>query len=94
VSFRRQVSDSITGGVFYTGRRFPDQYRGAYFFGDWALSKLRVLRIDPAGSAVGSWVDFAERAAGPVKLAMGPDGSLYYLALNTGQIRRISYTGS
>jgi glucose/arabinose dehydrogenase len=93
VSFPRKVSDSITGGVFYTGRRFPDQYRDAYFFGDWALSKLRVLRIDPAGSAVGRWVDFAERAAGPVKLAMGPDGSLYYLALNSGQIRRISYTG-
>jgi glucose/arabinose dehydrogenase len=94
VSFPRKVSDSITGGVFYTGRRFPDQYRDAYFFGDWAVSKLRVLRIDPAGSAVGRWVDFAERAAGPVKLAMGPDGSLYYLALNSGQIRRISYTGS
>jgi len=37
--------------------------------------------------------DFATAAAGPVQLENGPDGSLYYLALNVGELRRISYDG-
>ena len=37
--------------------------------------------------------DLAAQAAGPVDLEFGPDGDLYYVALNIGQIRRISFRG-
>jgi hypothetical protein len=37
---------------------------------------------------------FARRAPGPVALHVGPDGGLlYYLNLNSGDLRRIAYVG-
>ena len=84
---------SVTGGTFYTGDRYPERYRGAYFYGDWAESWLRYL---PASALTGdptTPVDFASRAAGPVQIKTGSDGNLLYLALNAGELRRVVYTG-
>ena len=61
----RKVARSITGGVFYTGDRFPTPYRGAYFFGDWELSTLRAVRFDEAGTAVGRSTLLAGRRQAP-----------------------------
>jgi glucose/arabinose dehydrogenase len=90
IAYRR---GSVTGGVFYAGSAFPARYRGGYFFGDWSRSVLRFARIAPGGRAVPDADDFATHAAGPVQLEVGADGSLYYLALNVGELRRISYRG-
>lgn len=87
----RDVAASVTGGVFYAGSRFPAKYRGAYFFGDWERSWLRVVRFDADGKPLANPVLFAAPAAGPVKLAMGANEDLYYLALNVGEIRRVRY---
>lgn len=87
-------SASVTAGAFYTGDSFPSEYRNAYFFGDWSLSVLRWARFDDEGRLVGSVRDFASKAAGPVEIEVGPDGDLYYLATNAGELRRISYEGS
>jgi glucose/arabinose dehydrogenase len=84
---------SITGGTFYTGRTWPSEFRGAYIFGDWVGSWMRYLTPGSA-SHKATTRDFASDAAGPVELEFGPDGHLYYAALNEGQIRRISYRGS
>ena len=92
-SMGRKVARSMTGGVFYTGDRFPITYRGAYFFGDWELSTLRTLRFDESGMAVGRSTLFGRPAAGPVKFLVH-DGDLYYLALNAGEVRRVRYTGN
>lgn len=77
---------SVTGGVFYAATAFPARYLGGYFYGDWSRSVLRFTdgRVE---------LDFATNAGGPVQLEVGPDGSLYYLALNAGELRRISYRG-
>jgi len=90
VAYRR---GSVTGGVFYQGSSFPERYRGGYFYGDWSRSVLRFARIEPDGRMRPDAADFATAAAGPVQLENGPDGSLYYLALNVGELRRISYDG-
>jgi glucose/arabinose dehydrogenase len=90
IAYRR---GSITGGVFYDGTGFPERYRGGYFYGDWSRSVLRFARIGPEGRVRADPEDFATGAAGPVQLEVGPDGSLYYLALNVGELRRISYRG-
>jgi glucose/arabinose dehydrogenase len=84
---------SVTGGVFYGASSFPPRYRGGYFYGDWSRSVLRFARIGVDGRARPDADDFATAAAGPVQLEVGPDGSLYYLALNVGELRRISYRG-
>lgn len=81
---------SVTGGVLYTGDTFPERYRGAYFYGDWSRSWLRSARVAPDGRLLPhDPPDFATHAAGPVQIENGPDGSLYYLAANAGEIRRI-----
>jgi hypothetical protein len=38
-------------------------------------------------------VSFAENAGGPVAFRVGPDGRLYYLALNYGRLYRIDFSG-
>jgi glucose/arabinose dehydrogenase len=85
-------SASVTGGVFYTGTTYPAPYRGAYFYGDWARSWLRYL---PEGAFDGPRAPppeaFASNAGGPVQIELGADGSLLYLALNAGELRRIVY---
>jgi glucose/arabinose dehydrogenase len=90
ISYRR---GSVTGGVFYRGSAFPERYRGGYFYGDWSRSVLRFATIGPTGRARTDADDFATGAAGPVQLEIGPEGSLYYLALNVGELRRIAYRG-
>ena len=41
---------SVTGGAFYTGTSYPEGYRGAYFYGDYARGFLRSLRVDAANA--------------------------------------------
>ena len=85
----------MTGGVFYTGTRYPPPYRGAYFYGDWAKSWLRYLPpgalSSPGTPAPG---DFATNAGGPVQIELGSDGNVLYLALNAGELRRIVSAGT
>ena len=90
IAYRR---GSVTGGVFYEASSFPPRFRGGYFYGDWSRSVLRFARFGPDGRARQDAEDFATTAAGPVDLEVGPDGNLYYLALNAGELRRISYDG-
>ena len=83
---------SVTGGPFYTGRSYPPEYRGAYFFGDWARNSLSYVRPAASGNGFGGRPEsFANEANGPVELAVGADGALYYLASKVGELRRIVY---
>jgi glucose/arabinose dehydrogenase len=85
---------AVTGGVFYTGRSYPTEYRGVYFFGDWAANWIRYLHIDSQDRvALEKAEPFLEEANGPVDLEVGPDGNLYYLASKLGELRRILYRG-
>jgi glucose/arabinose dehydrogenase len=84
---------SITGGVFVSGDQYPAEYR-AYVFGDWARSSIQYLPPDPtSGEPHGDAVSFAQNAGGPVAFRVGPDGHLYYLALNYGKLYRIDFDG-
>src|SRR5207249_8282322 len=88
---------------FYNPPRppFPTKYAGQYFFADFMANWLRVLAPDrPDSVSV-----FAMGLAGPVALALAPDGSLYCLNRNawvkddkfrpgTGSLLRISYTAN
>ena len=81
---------SITGGVSLAGASaLPRRLREDYVFGDWVTSRISLL---PLGMIEGRPVDpvvMAQRAAGPSAFAIGPDGALYYLAANLGEVRRI-----
>ncbi|MDP9373288.1 MAG: PQQ-dependent sugar dehydrogenase [Chloroflexota bacterium] len=85
---------SVTGGVFYTGTTYPAQYQGAYFYGDYVQGFMRSLRVDAGDNLTEGPSDFATGADGPLDIDLGPDQNLYYLAINTGELRRIRYAGS
>ncbi|HYN21737.1 MAG TPA: PA14 domain-containing protein, partial [Thermoanaerobaculia bacterium] len=82
---------AISGGVFYNPEKlqFPAVYEGTYFFADFCSGWIR--RLDPTTKTTSA---FAGGIGGPVGLAVGADGSLYYLAYEEGTVFRVSYTGS
>jgi glucose/arabinose dehydrogenase len=82
---------SVTGGVFYSGTAFPSQYHGAYLYGDYALGWIRTVRFDAADRVVGSPTDLTTAADGPVDIEVAQDGSVTYLSIITGELRRIRY---
>lgn len=91
LALRHRDSASVTGGAVYTGTSYPAAYRGAYFYGDWAYSWIRTIRLT-GGAPVQQ--HFAKPAAGPVAFRSGPpNGDMYYLSLNAGQLCRLTYVG-
>lgn len=80
---------AVIGAAFYTpeNETFPADYRGDYFFAEFANRWIR--RLDPATGEVQL---FATNVTGlPTDLAVGDDGGLYYLTRNPGQVTRVSY---
>ena len=78
---------SIAGGAFYTASQFPSEYRGSYFFGDYAAGFIKRLTSD------NQIADFLANINSPVDVKVGPaDGYLYYLSIGLGQVHRVQYT--
>ncbi|HYK96998.1 MAG TPA: LamG-like jellyroll fold domain-containing protein [Candidatus Acidoferrales bacterium] len=87
-------STAVTGGAFYTGTVYPAQFQGAYFFGDYGQSFLRYIQLDANDNIISGPTDFGVALDGPVAINTGPDGNLYYIAINTGELRRIRFAGN
>jgi PKD repeat protein len=85
---------SITGLAFENGSNYPGAYRNALFFADytrrciWAIQAGADGLPDPA-----QIVPFVTGASneGAVQVLTGPGGDLFYVAMDAGQLRRISY---
>src|SRR5262249_31166657 len=71
-AYAHRVGQSIPGGAFYDPpvRQFPAAYAGKYFFLDYIANWVRVL--DPEHPQEATL--FATGLAGPVDLAVAPDG--------------------
>jgi glucose/arabinose dehydrogenase len=80
---------AIAGGAFYnpSTAQFPSSFVGKYFFADFCSNWIRVF--DPAARTA---QNFAASVSGPVDLAVGSDGLLYYLARGAGVVGRIRAT--
>jgi MYXO-CTERM domain-containing protein len=82
----------VTGIAFYNGSSYPAAYQGAMFFADYSRRCIYVMEAGAGGDpAPASARSFHVDADGPVFLTTGPDGDLYYAALTSGTIQRISY---
>jgi glucose/arabinose dehydrogenase len=94
------------GSVFYTGKMFPEQYRGGYFWaqhGSWNRNDpvgARVMWVPvkdgkPAGKAMPfaeGWLTAdGEYLGRPLDVALLPDGSMLVSDDYAGAIYRISY---
>jgi glucose/arabinose dehydrogenase len=82
---------SITAGDFYTGTVYPEDYRGAFFFGDYTRRWIRTLRRSPSGTV--TVADFASNVDGLVSLRVGPDTNLYAVDIANGLVTRFRYAG-
>ena len=87
------MGTSVTGGIVYTGSSYPEQYRGAYFFGDYASQRVYTLRYDAQGRLVR-----APEAAGfgvenglPVKFGAAANGDIVYADIGGSRLKRLVY---
>lgn len=83
----------IAGVSLKPATELPPEFRAQYALADWAVSKVWVT--DPSTAheqfAPRSLLHLVEAgASGPVRLRVGPDGALYELAINTGELWRIT----
>jgi glucose/arabinose dehydrogenase len=82
----------IAGASLEHATALPAKFHSKYVFADWAVSKLWVADSATLHEELRplSGLHIVESgAAGPVRLRVGPDGALYELAINTGEIWRI-----
>lgn len=100
-----QAHSAPIGLAFYTGTRFPEEYRGNLFVayrGSWnrtVPTGYKIVRIrfhdgHPAGApedfATG-WLEGTSAWGRPVDLVVGRDGALYLSDQGAGRIYRIAY---
>lgn len=80
----------MTAGDFL-GSAFPSQYIGSYVYGDYALNTMTIVTLD-TNNNITAQSDLILSPGGPVDIKTAPDGSLYYIAIYTGEVKRIIYT--
>lgn len=95
----------ISAGVYRApagaSHPWPAEYEGDYFYADFYQGYLRRLTgsgqswtlapLVPGQTNADFWA--TDLGGGGVDFELGPDGSLYYLNLNSGELRRIRHTG-
>ncbi|NOX57483.1 MAG: PQQ-dependent sugar dehydrogenase [Planctomycetes bacterium] len=86
----KDEGSSIAGCVYYDDDRYPAQYAGNIFHIDYVSQTIYRVVLD--GNTVVSHELFVEAENGPVDLAMGLDGNLYYTELFSGRIMRVRST--
>jgi glucose/arabinose dehydrogenase len=91
-AYGRTFGSTVIGGFFYTAQNFPTAYQGNFFFADFSFKWIKTMVIDASGNATVQ--PFEDNVAGPVFLDQGPDGNLYYIAINTQQLRRVRFVGT
>ena len=86
-------SAAVTGGPVYRGSMFPAEYQGRLFFGDYAQGFLKTAQLS-LGGTVTSVSGFDASAGTVVDMKVASDGSLYYLNIFPGELRRITYSAT
>jgi glucose/arabinose dehydrogenase len=79
--------NAIVLGDIYRGNNLPEEYRGDLFFNDLGQGIVRNVSFDEFGN-VSSIDTFTTGAQVVVQIVEGPDGSLYYVDLDSGLVGR------
>ena len=94
LAHRSQWRSITAGTALADATRVPKLYRPMFVFADWMTSTLWALPTP-------DWRNRSLHAAskprligaglgGPVRLRVGPDGAIYLLSINVGELRRIT----
>ncbi|HXV12764.1 MAG TPA: PKD domain-containing protein [Candidatus Krumholzibacteria bacterium] len=79
------------GGAFYQGTRYPAQYQGVYFYGDYSAQFIKALTVNANDQFV-SQMNFGSSMGGVVDIGYNPtDEFLYYINIFTGSVMRIRH---
>ncbi|MBZ0205595.1 MAG: PQQ-dependent sugar dehydrogenase [Flavobacteriales bacterium] len=84
--------NASVGGSFIAGTGWPAGYQGSYFQGDYGGAWIRRVVMTPDDKAVEVF-NFATNMGAVVFIKEGPDGALWYVRYETGQIRKVSPLG-
>jgi glucose/arabinose dehydrogenase len=91
-AYSRESGAAVMAGVFYQGVNYPALFQDAFFFGDYVRNSISSLKVDAENNLIpGSVTEVILDADGPVDFEIGPEGNVYYLSINTGELRRIRY---
>ncbi len=77
--------NAIIMGDVYDGNTYPDKYDGDVFFNDVGRGIVSHANIDGAGNITGA-EEFIRDSVFVVQMRTGPDGDLYYVDLNDGEV--------
>jgi|GEM_PF-1850659 len=81
---------SVSGLAFYEGGDYPPEYVGALFIADYSRSCVWAMLPDAGGNPDPSnMVTVLDSAPGPVDLAIGPGGDIFFTDVAGGKIHRI-----
>jgi glucose/arabinose dehydrogenase len=84
---------SISGIAFEDGRsNYPAEYAGALFFADSSRGCIWAMQTTNGQPDPAKLVAFGTGIAAPVQVLIGPGGDVFYVALGSGELRRISYS--
>jgi uncharacterized protein with LGFP repeats/glucose/arabinose dehydrogenase len=93
-AYRHAGTSSLTGGVVYTGAAYPAEYRGRYFYGDYADQQIFTLGFNERGELTTppEAGGFGNDIGAPVKFATMPSGGdIVYADILTSRIQRLAY---
>lgn len=84
---------SVTGGIVYTGASYPEPYRGAYFFGDYASGRVYTMQFDDQGQVVRApeAAGFGEGNGLPVAFGAASNGDVVYADIGGSVLKRLVY---
>jgi glucose/arabinose dehydrogenase len=84
---------AAVGGVFYEGDSYPVDYRGAFFFGDYAQSRIWTVRTNASHQVVRSPEanGFGSDIGAPVAFRSGPGDDVFYADIASSNIYRLRY---
>jgi glucose/arabinose dehydrogenase len=84
---------SVTGGTWYTGDSYPEAYRNAYFYADYARKMMWTLGLDNEGRVAvpPEEAGFGTGIGSPVDIRAGPNGDLYFADIVAGVVQRLRY---
>ncbi len=84
--------NASVGAAFVAGTGWPQGYQGSYFIADYASAWIRRVTMDHHDKAMQVY-NFATNMGAIVCLKEGPDGALWYVRYETGQIRKVAPLG-
>src|SRR5262245_28052218 len=86
IELSHTIACSITGGLVYRGKKFPD-LRGAYVFGDWETRRLWAARFD--GDRAREMPEIARPSVRFVAFSENEEGELYFVDQDGGTVHTL-----